>query len=211
MSILITMEIHCISLSCAAGMSQTHCTTWSHFPAQTSALSVTPRLRLEGTSGSLLAQPQGSSRDTQSWLARTVSRWKQIIYQMAELAAREQEEFLQNWASILPLHKHHPVALHEDNDTVPGENSSRLTLMDEVTLESVGSCRVRRLLLSFSYTNLITGVESFSVLTIINKDKLVPLRLLLSIHQRPRMKGHWFIAKRCTKKSPQKKSLGVFK
>lgn len=62
--------------------------------------------------------------------------------------------------------------------------------MYEVTLESVGSCRVRRLLLSFSYTNLTTGVESFSVFTMINKDKLVPLHLLLSIHQRPGMKEH---------------------
>lgn len=62
--------------------------------------------------------------------------------------------------------------------------------MYEVTLESVGSCRVRRLLLSFRYTNLITGVESFSVFTMINKDKLVPLHLLLSIYQRPGMKEH---------------------
>lgn len=119
-----------------------------------------------------------------------MSRWKQIIYQTGELAAGEQGEFLQSRDSILPLHKHHPVALDEDNYTVPGENSPRLTLMYEVTLESAGSCRVQRLLLSFSYTNLITGVESCSVSTMINKDKPVPLHLLVSIHQRPGMKGN---------------------
>lgn len=31
--------------------------------------------------------------------------------------------------NFVPLDKHHPVAFYKDNDTIPGENSSRLTLI----------------------------------------------------------------------------------
>lgn len=108
-------------------------------------------------------------------------------HQETNYAAPRRAELRLNFATF---DKHHPAAFYRDNDTIPGENNSRLTLIYSITLVCVRRCRVRRLLLSVSYTTLIAGVESFSVFTMINTGKLVPLHLLVSIPHRLSMKGH---------------------